>query len=155
MPREVIAGANAITYAPTAGDVVLFNSRNPHEIAGAALFLASAARLGAEDWTQFRGANGSAAAAAATRLPAKIDGSGQFSLTNVHKQPKEGGFVCYGNLLLYLFPYLYAQVNPFTSKRVTPREVSTDKLYIDPLSAHELRSLWRYNRDFRHSVAFA
>ena len=36
------------------------------------LFLASAARLGAEDWTQFRGANGSAAAAAATRLPAPL-----------------------------------------------------------------------------------
>ena len=34
LPREVIAGANALTYAPTAGDVVLFNSRNPHEIAG-------------------------------------------------------------------------------------------------------------------------
>lgn len=34
LPREVIAGANVLTYAPTAGDVVLFNSRNPHEIAG-------------------------------------------------------------------------------------------------------------------------
>jgi len=34
LPRELVAGAAAITYAPTAGDVVLFNSRNPHEIAG-------------------------------------------------------------------------------------------------------------------------
>lgn len=34
LPREVVAGANTFTYAPTAGDVVLFNSRNPHEIAG-------------------------------------------------------------------------------------------------------------------------
>lgn len=34
LPREVVAGAPSITYAPTAGDVVLFNSRNPHEIAG-------------------------------------------------------------------------------------------------------------------------
>ncbi|MBL8386192.1 MAG: hypothetical protein JNM90_24120 [Burkholderiales bacterium] len=34
LPREVVAGAPSFTYAPTAGDVVLFNSRNPHEIAG-------------------------------------------------------------------------------------------------------------------------
>ena len=38
-----------------------------------ALILATGTCLGADDWTQFRGANGSAAAAATTRLPAKID----------------------------------------------------------------------------------
>lgn len=30
----VVAGAPCITYRPTAGDVVLFNTRNPHEICG-------------------------------------------------------------------------------------------------------------------------
>jgi hypothetical protein len=34
LPREVVAGAPAFTYEPTPGDVVIFNSRNPHEIAG-------------------------------------------------------------------------------------------------------------------------
>ena len=37
LPREVVAGAPTFTYAPTAGDVVLFNSRNPHEVAGGPL----------------------------------------------------------------------------------------------------------------------
>jgi hypothetical protein len=34
LDREVVAGAPSITYRPTAGDVVLFNSRNPHEVGG-------------------------------------------------------------------------------------------------------------------------
>ena len=34
LPRDIIAGAPAFDYAPTMGDVVLFNTRNPHEIAG-------------------------------------------------------------------------------------------------------------------------
>lgn len=34
LPRETVAGAAAFTYAPTQGDVVIFNTRNPHEIAG-------------------------------------------------------------------------------------------------------------------------
>ena len=34
LPRDCIAGARSFTYAPTAGDVVLFNARNPHEVAG-------------------------------------------------------------------------------------------------------------------------
>lgn len=34
LPREIVADAPTFTYAPTAGDVVLFNSRNPHEVAG-------------------------------------------------------------------------------------------------------------------------
>jgi hypothetical protein len=34
LPREIVAGAPTFTYAPTMGDVVLFNTRNPHEIAG-------------------------------------------------------------------------------------------------------------------------
>ena len=33
-PRGIVAGAPTFTYAPTAGDVVIFNTRNPHEIAG-------------------------------------------------------------------------------------------------------------------------
>ena len=36
LPREIVAGAPTFTYAPTAGDVVIFNTRNPHEIAGGA-----------------------------------------------------------------------------------------------------------------------
>ena len=34
LPRELIAHAPSFTYAPTPGDVVIFNTRNPHEIAG-------------------------------------------------------------------------------------------------------------------------
>lgn len=34
LPREVVAGARSVTYDPTPGDVVIFNARNPHEIAG-------------------------------------------------------------------------------------------------------------------------
>jgi hypothetical protein len=34
LPRDLIAGAPSFTYAPTPGDVVIFNTRNPHEIAG-------------------------------------------------------------------------------------------------------------------------
>ena len=34
LPREVVAGARSFTYEPTPGDVVIFNARNPHEIAG-------------------------------------------------------------------------------------------------------------------------
>ena len=34
LDRAVVAGAPSITYRPTAGDVVLFNTRNPHEISG-------------------------------------------------------------------------------------------------------------------------
>jgi hypothetical protein len=34
LDRSVVAGAPSITYRPTAGDVVLFNTRNPHEISG-------------------------------------------------------------------------------------------------------------------------
>lgn len=34
LDRSVVAGAPSITYRPTAGDVVLFNTRNPHEIGG-------------------------------------------------------------------------------------------------------------------------
>ena len=29
-----MAGAPALRYRPTAGDVVLFNTRNPHEVSG-------------------------------------------------------------------------------------------------------------------------
>ena len=34
LPRELVAHAPSFTYAPTPGDVVIFNTRNPHEIAG-------------------------------------------------------------------------------------------------------------------------
>ena len=34
LPRDIVAGAATFTYAPTAGDVVIFNARNPHEITG-------------------------------------------------------------------------------------------------------------------------
>ena len=34
LPRTGVAGATTFCYAPTAGDVVLFNSRNPHEVMG-------------------------------------------------------------------------------------------------------------------------
>ncbi len=34
LPRETVAGAETFTFAPTLGDVVIFNTRNPHEIAG-------------------------------------------------------------------------------------------------------------------------
>jgi hypothetical protein len=32
LDHEIVAGAPTLTYAPTAGDVVIFNTRNPHEI---------------------------------------------------------------------------------------------------------------------------
>lgn len=32
LPREIVQGARSFDYAPTAGDVVIFNTRNPHEI---------------------------------------------------------------------------------------------------------------------------
>ncbi len=34
LPRDLIAGASTHIYAPTVGDVVIFNTRNPHEVAG-------------------------------------------------------------------------------------------------------------------------
>ena len=34
LPRELVAHAPSFTYDPTPGDVVIFNTRNPHEIAG-------------------------------------------------------------------------------------------------------------------------
>jgi len=34
LPRDVVAGARSIVYDPTPGDVVIFNTRNPHEIVG-------------------------------------------------------------------------------------------------------------------------
>lgn len=34
LPRDLVAGAATHIYAPTAGDVVIFNTRNPHEVAG-------------------------------------------------------------------------------------------------------------------------
>lgn len=34
LPRDMVAGATTFTYPPTAGDVVIFNSRNPHEVIG-------------------------------------------------------------------------------------------------------------------------
>ncbi len=34
LPRDVVAGAEAFTFNPNLGDVVIFNTRNPHEIAG-------------------------------------------------------------------------------------------------------------------------
>jgi len=36
LPRDLVAGATTHVYAPTAGDVVIFNTRNPHEVAGGA-----------------------------------------------------------------------------------------------------------------------
>lgn len=33
LPRDIVRDAPAFDYAPTAGDVVIFNTRNPHEIA--------------------------------------------------------------------------------------------------------------------------
>lgn len=35
LPYEIVDGAETFQYAPSAGDVVLFNSRNPHEISPA------------------------------------------------------------------------------------------------------------------------
>ncbi|WP_168787956.1 hypothetical protein [Paraburkholderia aromaticivorans] len=32
LPRDIVAGAPTFTYVPTAGDVVIFNTRNPHEV---------------------------------------------------------------------------------------------------------------------------
>ena len=37
LPRGEVAGAPNFSYRPSAGDVVLFNSRNPHEVAGGPL----------------------------------------------------------------------------------------------------------------------
>ena len=34
LDRAIVAGAPRLRYRPTAGDVVLFNARNPHEVAG-------------------------------------------------------------------------------------------------------------------------
>jgi len=34
LDRAIVEGAPRLVYRPTAGDVVLFNSRNPHEVAG-------------------------------------------------------------------------------------------------------------------------
>jgi hypothetical protein len=34
LPRETVAGAETFTFTPDLGDVVIFNTRNPHEIAG-------------------------------------------------------------------------------------------------------------------------
>ena len=34
LARDIVAGAPSLRYRPTAGDVVLFNTRNPHEVAG-------------------------------------------------------------------------------------------------------------------------
>lgn len=34
LPRELVAGAPVHRFEPTAGDVVLFNTRNPHEVLG-------------------------------------------------------------------------------------------------------------------------
>jgi hypothetical protein len=38
LDRSIVAGAPSFTYKPTAGDVVIFNSRNPHEIVGGVPF---------------------------------------------------------------------------------------------------------------------
>jgi len=35
LDHKIVEGAPSITYTPTAGDVVIFNTRNPHEISGA------------------------------------------------------------------------------------------------------------------------
>ena len=34
LPRAAVAGATTFAYAPSAGDVVIFNCRNPHEVMG-------------------------------------------------------------------------------------------------------------------------
>lgn len=34
LPRDLVAGAPTHVYAPTPGEVVLFNTRNPHEVVG-------------------------------------------------------------------------------------------------------------------------
>jgi hypothetical protein len=34
LPRDIVAGAESYTFTPNLGDVVIFNTRNPHEIAG-------------------------------------------------------------------------------------------------------------------------
>jgi hypothetical protein len=34
LPQEIVAGAETFTFTPDVGDVVIFNTRNPHEIAG-------------------------------------------------------------------------------------------------------------------------
>jgi hypothetical protein len=34
LPRDVVADAETFTFTPNAGDVVIFNTRNPHEIGG-------------------------------------------------------------------------------------------------------------------------
>lgn len=34
LPRDQVAGAETFTFTPNLGDVVIFNTRNPHEIAG-------------------------------------------------------------------------------------------------------------------------
>jgi hypothetical protein len=34
LPRDTVAGAETFTFTPDLGDVVIFNTRNPHEIAG-------------------------------------------------------------------------------------------------------------------------
>lgn len=34
LPRDVVAGADTFSFTPDAGDVVIFNTRNPHEISG-------------------------------------------------------------------------------------------------------------------------
>jgi hypothetical protein len=34
LPREIVSGAETFTFTPDIGDVVIFNTRNPHEIAG-------------------------------------------------------------------------------------------------------------------------
>lgn len=34
LSRDVVAGADTISFTPDAGDVVIFNTRNPHEISG-------------------------------------------------------------------------------------------------------------------------
>lgn len=34
LDRAIVAGAPSMSYRPTAGDVVLFNTRNPHEVSG-------------------------------------------------------------------------------------------------------------------------
>lgn len=34
LPRAAVAGALTFCYVPTASDVVIFSSRNPHEVVG-------------------------------------------------------------------------------------------------------------------------
>lgn len=36
LDHKIVEGASAFTYSPTAGDVVIFNTRNPHEISAGA-----------------------------------------------------------------------------------------------------------------------